>query len=208
MFLWGIRGWECIPIIKQPLKTIHNKVGARIESISKRLWCLQNATFQDDWSLLEALCLDIFMKTFFHKLDFQVLHEGNIRCHCWDRRKSSAFWRVFTIHWDMVIIWDICWVDLCRILEHQSSFPTKHPFLYNFSPLMRRKGFDQNAWELWFTSRVLWQILVSVWHDWWMEQKYQVLYYSKLDESLYIWFQQWTFSGWVFCPCKLHPVGN
>ncbi len=29
-----------------------------------------------------------------------------------------------------------------------------------------------------------------------------------LDESMLIWFQRWTCSGWVFCPLKPHPFGN
>ena len=29
-----------------------------------------------------------------------------------------------------------------------------------------------------------------------------------LDESMSIWTNRWTYPGWVFCPRKIHPIGN
>jgi hypothetical protein len=54
-----------------------------------------------------------------------------------------------------------------------------------------------------------WQIrdLISTWNEH-MRTIFSAAWVLCLDESMLIWFNQWTCPGWVFCPCKPHPFGN
>ncbi len=93
--------------------------------------------------------------------------------------------------------------------DHWNTSPhsrQEHPCLYNFSPLMRRKCFEETQ-ELQFTSfdcpefcDRFWEVheMIDAWN------KNMELYY----ESMSIWFQHWTCPGWVICPHKPYPFGN
>jgi hypothetical protein len=54
-----------------------------------------------------------------------------------------------------------------------------------------------------------WQIrdLISTWNNH-MRTIFSAAWALCLDESISIWFNQWTCPRWVFCPCKSHPFGN
>ena len=54
-----------------------------------------------------------------------------------------------------------------------------------------------------------WEVIEMI--DAWnrnMEDMFKALWVACLDESMSIWFNQWTCPGWVFCPRKPHPYGN
>ncbi len=60
-------------------------------------------------------------------------------------------------------------------------------------------AFCDKFWEI--------QDLISTWNAH-MKDVFVVAWAICLDESMSIWHSQWTFPGWVFCPCKPHPFGN
>ncbi len=57
--------------------------------------------------------------------------------------------------------------------------------------------------------RQVWQIrdLISTWNEH-MHTIFSAAWALCLDESMSIWFNQWTCPGWVFCPRKPHLFGN
>ncbi len=85
---------------------------------------------------------------------------------------------------------------------------------YQFSLLMNKTRFNEITSELRFTNRApptyrdrFWEVreMVREWNKnmWAFFIPSWMIY---LDESMSIWFQRWTCCGWVFCPCKPHPL--
>jgi hypothetical protein len=88
--------------------------------------------------------------------------------------------------------------------------------LFTFNRYMSRQHFLAITSALRFTLKQpplfrdkFWQIwdLILTWNKH-MCTIFSAAWALCLDESMLIWFNQWTCPGWVFCPRKLHPFGN
>ena len=91
-----------------------------------------------------------------------------------------------------------------------------NPCPYRLGSLMSKKRFDAITRELRFTDcnkptflDRIWEVrqMIDEWNDN-MKKIFVPSWIMCLDESLLIWFSMFTCPGWVFCPRKLHPVGN
>ncbi len=65
--------------------------------------------------------------------------------------------------------------------------------------LKQPPSFQDKFWQVWD--------LISTWNEH-MRTIFSAAWALCLDESMLIWFNRWTFPGWVFCPHKPHPFGN
>ena len=54
-----------------------------------------------------------------------------------------------------------------------------------------------------------WQVreMIEAWNHH-MSENFKPSWASCLDESMSIWFNEFTCPGWMFCPRKPHPYGN
>ena len=91
--------------------------------------------------------------------------------------------------------------------------------LYRLTPWMSKKRFEAIHAALHYTTasppaadeprNKFWEVqeMMQAWNDN-MVNIFKASWVSCLDESMSIWFNQWTCPGWVFCPRKPHPYGN